>query len=208
MAGDSALLVLRGAETRQEWVLGELTVIGRDPACDLALDDRQVSRRHAVIRRTADGFLVSDEGSKNGTWLNGVRLTAPAHLRDGDEVSIAAMYKLYFVDSEATAPLVFEARGLRVDPDAKQVFVDGSPLEPPLTLPQFELLWELYEAAGQTVSRDLLVARVWPYSEGAGVTDQALDAMVRRVRLRLAEVAPDQDYVLTVRGYGYKLQIP
>lgn len=208
MARDSALMVLRGGESRQEWVLGDLTVIGRDPACDITLDDRQVSRRHAVIRRAAEGFVVVDEASKNGSWLNGVQLSAPMRLTDGDELSIAAVFKLYFVDSEATAPLVFEARGLRVDPVAKLVYVNGLPLDPPLTLPQLELLWALYEAGGQTVSRDLLVERVWPYSEGAGVTDQALDALVRRVRIRLAEADPDHPYIATVRGYGYKLQGP
>jgi DNA-binding response OmpR family regulator len=208
MARDSALLVLRGGEARREWVLGERTVIGRDPDCDIALVDRQVSRQHAVVRRTAEGFVVSDEASKNGTWLNGSQLATPVLLTDGDELSIAAVYKLYFVDNEATAPLVFEARGLRVDPVAKLVYVNGLPLDPPLTQPQLELMWALYEAAGQTVSRDLLVERVWPYSEGAGVTDQALDAMVRRVRIRLAEADPEHPYILTVRGYGYKLQSP
>jgi DNA-binding response OmpR family regulator len=206
MSKDAALVVLHRPTGRQEWPLAEETVIGRDPACDISLADRLVSRRHAVIRRTADGFVAADLGSKNGTWLNGAPLGAPARLADGDQLSIAARFTLYFVDSEATAPLVFDARGLRVDLESRAVFVNGAALEPALSVPQFELLLALYEAAGQAVGRDLLVRRVWPYDEGSGVTDQALDALVRRVRVRLAELDGEHEYISTVRGFGYRFQ--
>lgn len=203
---EGALLVLREGEGRREWPLKDLAVIGRDPECAVCLPDRQVSRRHATIRRTAEGYEVADDGSKNGTWLNGRRLTAPARLADGDEVSIAARYKLFFVDAEATAPLAFEDRGLRIDAANLAVFVNGVLLDPPLSVPQFELLRALYEAGGSLVDRETLVDRVWPYTtEGEGVTDDALDALVRRLRLRLAEVDAEHAYIVTARGYGYRL---
>ncbi len=205
---EGALLVLREGDRRQEWPLQERTVIGRDPSCAVCLPDRQVSRHHATIHRAAEGYEVTDEGSKNGTWLNGRRLATPTRLTDGDEVSIAARYKLFFVDAEATAPLAFEDRGLRIDAANLAVFVNGVLLDPPLSVPQFELLRALYDADGGLVGRETLVDRIWPYTDGEGVTDDALDALVRRLRLRLAEVDPDHTYVVTARGYGYRLGTP
>ena len=49
-------------------------LIGRDSACDLELSDDSVSRRHALLRPTAKGFTVVDLGSKNGTFVNDIRV--------------------------------------------------------------------------------------------------------------------------------------
>lgn len=55
--------------------------IGRDPACDLCIsDDRTVSRRHCTIHCTEAGLTIQDNGSRNGTFLNGVRLNGTAPL--------------------------------------------------------------------------------------------------------------------------------
>jgi hypothetical protein len=67
--------------------LGERAVsIGRMPECDLILTDTNVSRRHAEIRPTPDGFAVIDLGSTNGCRVNGVQVTQ-RDLRDGDELT-------------------------------------------------------------------------------------------------------------------------
>lgn len=63
-------------------------VIGRSGA-DLDVDDRGVSRAHARISRGAEGWTLTDLGSTNGTFLNGVRVRSAA-LRDGDEIRIGA----------------------------------------------------------------------------------------------------------------------
>jgi DNA-binding response OmpR family regulator len=202
---ENALIVFRDAGGAREWVIEDALVIGRDPDCAVCLPDRQVSRRHATVHRTASGYQVADEGSKNGTWLNGVPVTGPTRLADGDEISIAARFKLYFVDAEATAPLVFEARGLRIAPETMTVYVNGEPLDPPLSGPQWELVRVLYDAHGALVSRDDLVSSVWPDVDPGGVSEDALDALVRRVRMRLTEADPDQQYIVTVRGYGFRL---
>lgn len=61
-------------------------VIGRDQSCGLAIADASTSRQHARIEATPEGWLLLDLGSSNGTWLNGVRLTARAPLTAGDAV--------------------------------------------------------------------------------------------------------------------------
>lgn len=64
--------------------------IGREPACDMTLLDRTVSRRHACLNREDDGWLLTDLGSTNGTRLNGWRVNAPIAVSPGDLVSFGA----------------------------------------------------------------------------------------------------------------------
>ena len=205
MEREHALLVARGPAGEQEWVVGEEVLIGRDPACHVRLLDRQVSRRHASVRRVGTGYVVVDHDSKNGTWLNGVRVASSARLTDGDEVSIAARFKLFFVDAEATAPIAFTGRGLRLDDATMDVYVNGVPLVPVLSGLQFQLLRALYDAGGATVTRDEVVRRLWPES-AVGVSEDAVDALVRRLRSRLGELDPQRQYVITVRGHGFRLE--
>ena len=61
--------------------------IGREYDCDFVLDEPTVSRHHAILRRTPEGWLVRDAGSTNGTLLNGWRIDEAA-LRVGDELTI------------------------------------------------------------------------------------------------------------------------
>lgn len=64
----------------------ELT-IGRADDCDFVLDEPMVSRHHAVLRRTPEGWAIRDSGSTNGTRVNGWRVEEAA-LRVGDELTL------------------------------------------------------------------------------------------------------------------------
>jgi sigma-B regulation protein RsbU (phosphoserine phosphatase) len=64
--------------------------IGRGPANDVSLADPNCSSRHAVIERAEDGFVLRDLGSKNGTQLNGGRITCAVALARGDEIKIGS----------------------------------------------------------------------------------------------------------------------
>jgi pSer/pThr/pTyr-binding forkhead associated (FHA) protein len=70
------------------------TTIGRSPQCDIFLDDVTVSRRHAVLVNERGRYLLQDQGSLNGTFLNKRRIES-AELSDGDEVQIGK-YRLTF----------------------------------------------------------------------------------------------------------------
>jgi len=75
--------------------VGERTTIGRSPDCDVFLDDVTVSRRHATLVHDESRFLLQDQGSLNGTFLNRHRIES-AELADGDEVQIGK-YRLTFL---------------------------------------------------------------------------------------------------------------
>ena len=205
------LIVREGQLTGHRWTLdADELIIGRGSDCQIVLPERQVSRHHARIAYEADSYTIYDLG-KNGTHVNGVRVQEPVTLRDGDEIQIALAVKLVFVGTDATLPLTFDLppreRGLTVDAEQRAVAFEGKSLEPPLSLAQFRLLHLLYDADGAVVDRDAIVDTVWPGTEGIGVTEQAIDALVRRLRDRLGELT-DHNVVVTVRGHGFRLDNP
>ena len=79
-----ALLV---GEDKRTVISGDPFVIGRSRECDLVLDDPNVSRRHAELRREDGGWAVVDLGSTNGIKLNGKR-SRGGRLNPGDEITL------------------------------------------------------------------------------------------------------------------------
>jgi hypothetical protein len=74
---------------------GDQFSIGRDASCDLAIADMTVSRRHATLERTADGWLISDLASTNGTRVNGWRVRGKVPVRVGDLVSFGNLETVF-----------------------------------------------------------------------------------------------------------------
>ncbi len=214
---ETAMLILQasGNEPGQRWPLRrERTVIGRDPECDVVLADRLVSRHHAQIiwqpHQGREGYVVEDLHSKNGTFVNGQELTAPVLLEDGDEMQIALRFKLAFVDAGETAPLLFDlpatVERLRLTEDTRQVYIKEKVIDPPLSPAQYRLLARLIASQGSVVDREEVVRQVWPEALEEGVSEQAVDALVRRLRERLAEIDSTHQYIVTVRGHGFRFE--
>jgi hypothetical protein len=74
---------------------GERTRIGRSPDCEIFLDDVTVSRNHAVLLERDGTYVVEDQGSLNGTFVNRKRIES-ATLQEGDEVQIGK-YRMTFI---------------------------------------------------------------------------------------------------------------
>jgi hypothetical protein len=206
------LLVQEGNSPKTQWFLTEAAmIIGRDATSDVQIDDRQVSRRHAEITRGSHGFTIRDLGSKNGTFLNGEAISGDPHpIRTGDEIGIALCAKLTFIEDDATAPVIpvqQREAAIRMDLAAKRVWISGQEIIPPLSVAQYTLLELLYKNAGNVVSRDTVVETVWSEEEADGVSEQAIDALARRLRERIAEIDPDNKLFETVRGYGFRLNL-
>jgi len=65
----------------------EPVTIGRQAECDIVLEDSNVSRRHAEVRRQGEDYILVDLGSTNGCKVNGTRVKQQA-LTDGDEITL------------------------------------------------------------------------------------------------------------------------
>lgn len=216
----AAIVLLGDRKTYQHWIIDQdALVLGRDETCDIMIPERQISRQHVRFHRDEkERYIIEDLDSKNGTWVNGHRLEGSRELSDGDEIHIALVVRLRFIGSGVTAPVTsdlpdvipsasFKGR-LRIDNDTRQVFVLDEELDPPLSLPQYRLLELLFLNNGRVCSRDEVVEAVWPEAMGDGVSEQAIDALVRRLRDRLSEADPDWQYIVTVRGHGFRLDNP
>lgn len=95
---EDACLVIRsgGGRAGETYALrGDRVTIGRHPEAGIFLDDITVSRDHAVVVREDDAWVIVDEGSLNGTFVNRRRGDRTV-LRDGDELQIGK-YKLTFL---------------------------------------------------------------------------------------------------------------
>ncbi len=203
------LVAREGQLAGQRWTIdADEFVIGRGHDCHIVLPERQVSRHHVKIIQEDSGYVLHDLSSKNGTHINGSQVDGTAVLQDGDEIQIALAVKLVFVGTDATIPLTFDPPkpegNLIIDESRRAVIIKRVELSPPLSLAQFRLLELLYKADGAVCSRDDIVNIVWPDTEGLGVSEQAIDALVRRLRDRLNEI-DEHNYIVTVRGHGFRI---
>ena len=102
--GDDEVFPCLVSGRRVEILDSELVEIGREPTRDIYLEAADISRGHAVLRRSADGaWCVIDIGSKSGTFVNGVRLAPEAPMWLGDTATVefggAARFTFYAEDS-------------------------------------------------------------------------------------------------------------
>jgi DNA-binding winged helix-turn-helix (wHTH) protein len=208
------LMAQKGPLQGQVWAIKDEITIGRDPTCNIVIDDRQVSRKHALILSNADKKnYLTDLNSKNGTLLNGEYVANRATLKDGDEIIIGLVQEFLYVSSDATLPLgqapsseSISSMKLFIDKKARRIWIGEKELIPPLSVSQYELLICLYEHQGSVVTREDVVEAVWKNEKAIGVTEQALDALVRRLRDRLKKIDPTHEYIVTIRGVGFKLE--
>ena len=98
--GAGVLIVRAGAQAGARFTLdGDLTRLGRHPDSEISLDDITVSRRHAEVQRTEQGYVVADSGSLNGTYVNGI-CTDAAVLADGDSVQVGTFQMVFFAGGD------------------------------------------------------------------------------------------------------------
>jgi len=195
----------------ERWIINKTITIGRESTCEVIIPDRQVSRFHARLSLVKDGVQLEDLESKNGVHKNGTPVKGKVKLVDGDIVQIALAQQFLFLTSDATVPLSdFEDSNgrLRLDMRSRMVWVDKQTIDPPLSALQFHVLQVLFDHQGQVVDRHQLVREAWGNNESVGVSDQALDALLRRLRDRIAEIDSDHSFIVSIRGHGVRLDNP
>lgn len=209
---ESPLLIAQNGPLKgQRWFLSKPLLVGREATCEIVVSDRMVSRFHARITPTLKGVILEDLESKNGTHCNGNLVEGQILLQDGDMVQIALAQQFLFLTSDATVPLDEEdARvgRLRLDIRSRQVWINDELIDPPLSALQFHVLQILFENESQVVDRQHLISKAWGEEEAVGVSDQALDALLRRLRDRISAIDQVHTYIITIRGHGIKLENP
>jgi len=157
--------------------------------------------------------VLRDLGSTNGTRVIGKALDklTDHRLSSNDVVELArGAVVLRFRQSEETMEIEagelepLAAPAIRVDEQARDVWVDGLKLEPPLPFRDFEVLLVLYRNREKACSKDEL-ATAWG---GEFVTDEQIEQSIYRVRKRVELNPSTPTRIVTVRGYGYKLTTP
>jgi pSer/pThr/pTyr-binding forkhead associated (FHA) protein len=210
------LIAQTGPLNGQRWPIKDTLLLGREDDCEIIIPSRQVSRSHARITPSEEGVLLEDLGSKNGTHINGKPLQEPVYLQDGDIIQIALAQLFVFISSDATMPLDTNAgdllvdtpRRLRLEKRSRRVWIGNVEVLPPLSVSQYSLLELLYDRQERVIDRKELIENVWGEEDAVGVSEQALDALIRRLRDRLAGVDPIHPYIVTVRGHGLRLDNP
>jgi DNA-binding winged helix-turn-helix (wHTH) protein len=101
LEGDAAAPALRTSlprlvrGTTEIVVVSSELVLGREPGLSGTIDDASVSRRHAHVRWDGTAVVLTDLGSKNGTFVKGVRVSEPVALEDGDEIRLGLVSLVY-----------------------------------------------------------------------------------------------------------------
>jgi serine phosphatase RsbU (regulator of sigma subunit) len=97
--------------------------LGRQGDNDLVLLDNRISRRHAQILHTPEGFRIEDCGSRHGTFVNGDRVEDTRLLKGGDQISLGVSdaYKVTFVAEEAVLPGLLQEIGKAAESPAPQL---------------------------------------------------------------------------------------
>jgi len=137
---EGAQLVRRGTNTAIP-VIDSGLVIGRDADSDLVVSGIEVSRRHAVLRRSARGYLLTDV-SRNGTYVNGRRIDGSRVLRAGDMLRIGE------------EEFQFEAGSATYDTAATPAAPRTQRLAEPPTAPPAAGMWRRLSKLWRSLARD------------------------------------------------------
>jgi predicted component of type VI protein secretion system len=105
------LTVRQGAAPGKVFELArDVMIMGRDLKCDIVLNDPEVSRNHTRLTAQADGYLVEDLESTNGTFVNSQKVTTPKLLQPGDLLGLGENLLLeYAIGDSAAATIVMSS---------------------------------------------------------------------------------------------------
>ena len=104
---------------------GTLAVLGRDPSCDLVLNDVKCSRRHAVVEAGPDGIAIRDTGSANGVYLNGKKIER-ASLQPGDVVGVGDVILTVLTEDVPGTLVMGPEEAAQLEPDSTSMIPAGS----------------------------------------------------------------------------------
>jgi len=201
-------------------------LIGRISECDIVIEPKfsSVSQRHAVMKKTLDGWAITDvgtqgKGSTYGTYINNTRLVPNIKtlLHPGDEIRLGTKLGKYLkFYGEGTTP-VSNPLSLRgrfcIDENRRCILVDGRILSISLTPQEFEFLLILWEKPGSVCFFKEICSRLWP--DQRTLNNNSIDADLRvrintlsyGLRRKLKFTLDGLDILESCRGVGYRLRL-
>jgi hypothetical protein len=177
--------------------------IGRQPPAEIVVPYYYVSRRHGWIERDDQRYLLVDNGSRNGTFVNGQLLRGPHVLNHDDYIGLGEPAPvLRFVDPEVT---VRPGHRLFFDPITKSFSIGITTLQ--LQPAQFRLLSFLYQHAGSLCTREECAQALWGRPYNPDIDQRAFDQAMSSLRRAIRAANPNIDPIEAQRGRGYTLKL-
>jgi predicted component of type VI protein secretion system len=103
-------------------------IVGREPTCEIPIDNLGISRQHCAFAQKGDAFVVQDLGSSNGTFVNGKKITE--HFLNNDDEVVIGKYTLKFKNQQQAAPAPEPGAGSANVPDTLNTYVmDGAKIQ-------------------------------------------------------------------------------
>jgi len=123
----ATVTVIFGGKEEQKYVLDKPSfTVGREPTCEIAIDNLGISRQHCKLINRGDAFVVRDLGSANGTFVNGKKIVEH-FLNDGDEIFIGKYILRFSSGTQIEAAPGMDSSGV---PDTLNTFVmDGAKIQ-------------------------------------------------------------------------------
>jgi len=200
-------------------------LIGRLAGCNIVTEPKftSVSQRHAILRKTRDGWVIIDVGTKGkgstyGTHINGTRLIPNEEviLNQGDEIRLGTQLGKYFkYHGEGTIPVPPSGSlqdRLSIDVDRRLIVLDGRPVPIPLTRQEFDFLLILWQKPGSVCQFKDICGGLWP---GIQVISSSVDAdlkvrintLAHGLRRKLNIPLDGINILESCRGVGYRLRL-
>ena len=166
--------------------------IGRDPSNSLAISDLSLSRRHCVLARENDGYILRDLDSRNGTFLNG-RVVTEKQLNHGDQISVGESVLVFLLKED---PDEAAAHGVEFDDRLTQATAQIRPQDVLYLQPE-RVLRELPAASrlGRNLNALLKISRVVH-----SISD--LDQLQAQILELIFEVVPAERGAILLDGNG------
>ena len=130
--------------------------IGRDSTADLRIPDLYISRLQAEIYYEHEKWFIRDIQSKNGTFVNDVKIGMdPVQLKDGDKISFSGKILYLYQEEEfesietKTMAVKTDPFGIIMDKDSEEVYVDGIKITPRFSQLEWNFLSVLMEEPGK-----------------------------------------------------------
>jgi DNA-binding winged helix-turn-helix (wHTH) protein len=206
------LLYQRAEGSEAQVVLShDVTTLGRSESCAITVNLPTVSRIHARIEMQHDRYMIFDEGSANGTFVNGIRLEQGQQLTTGAIIWLgSADAALSFSDPEETllVPTNQAPAPIYIDESARSVQVFG--VATVLTPLEYGLLLHFAYNPGTVCTRESCFLTVWGQPYDHATCEDALNACVAKLRRNLRASAhranQEPPQITTIQRVGFRLE--